>query len=712
MDRMSSSLSLERDGAVALLRIDVPHSPLNVLSAGLFDELESLLEEIEAADEIEAVVLASGKPGTFIAGADLHALAAIREAAEAEALSRRAHELLDRIAGSPKPFVAAIDGAALGGGLEIALACHRRIASDAPRTVLALPEVTLGLIPGAGGTQRLPRLVGIVAALGMLLTGARMRARRALEIGLVDRVVEPEELLEVAKQVAGSLATEWRRPRGWSPASWSSRLRWAVPSRSAVGDRLFRTAPFRSLILRRAARSVRRKTRGLYPAPFAILDAVRRGLAGGFRKGQQAEIAAFGRLLVSPQAANLIRLFELTSARKKTSGDLAPFRSIGVVGAGLMGEGIASVTLDRHPVVLEDLDPERLRKARASIGRSLEKRANAGALTSDEAAERASRLVTSSALDDLAGCDLVIEAVFEDLSLKRELFRELEDLVGEDAVLASNTSALPIARIAEGLRRPERAIGMHYFSPVPKMPLLEIVAPAAASPRAVERARAFGIAQGKVPIVVGDGPGFYTTRVLAPLLNEAMLLLEEGAPPALVESSLRDFGFPVGPLTLLDEVGIDVAAHVSRDLGEAFAAAGHRPSAALEQLVAAGTLGRKAGRGFFVYRDGKKKGLDEEVLRMIAPDGSRGAPDGIVDRMVLAFVNEAARALDEGILRSEEDGDLGAVLGLGFPPFRGGPFTWARTEGKANAGGRLRSLAQQHGPRFQPAKWFDSDQSA
>lgn len=705
---MSNSFSLERNGAVAVLRIDVPGSAVNVLSSALFDELEPLLDEIEAADEVEGIVLASGKAGTFIAGADLHEIGGIRDASQAEALSRRAHDLLDRIAASDKPFVAAIDGAALGGGLEVALACHGRVASDAPHTLFALPEVTLGLIPGAGGTQRLPRLVGLVPALGMLLTGSRIRARRAQKIGLVDRVVPPGDLIASAKAMAVSLVAERRPRRGWSPAAWSSRLRSPVPFRAALRDRLFRAAPFRSLILRRAARSVKKKTRGLYPAPVAILHAVQRGLASGFRAGQQAEIAAFGRLVVSPGAANLIRIFDLTTARKKSAGDAAPFRSVGVVGAGLMGEGIASVSLDLQTVVLEDLDRQRLENACASIRRTIEKRVSSGSLSSGDGEERMARLVAAGSLEELRGCDLVIEAVFEDLSLKREIFASLERIVPEHAILASNTSALPIGRISERLHHPERVVGMHYFSPVPKMPLLEIVAPVRADERAVERVRSFGIAQGKIPIVVGDGPGFYTTRVLAPLLNEAMLLLEEGTRPEAIESAARDFGFPVGPLTLLDEVGLDVAAHVSRDLGEAFAANGHRPSVALQRLVEAGILGRKSGRGFFVYRDGHKRGFDENVLQQIAPAERRRseAPADVTDRIVLAFVNEAARALDDGILRSEQDGDLGAVLGLGFPPFRGGPFAWSRSEGKPEVARRLRALEQSLGPRFNPARWF------
>jgi 3-hydroxyacyl-CoA dehydrogenase/enoyl-CoA hydratase/3-hydroxybutyryl-CoA epimerase len=371
-----------------------------------------------------------------------------------------------------------------------------------------------------------------------------------------------------------------------------------------------------------------------------------------------------------------------------------------------MGEGIASVSLDLVRVVLTDIEPRRLEAARARIEAALAKRSASGAITDDEKRERSETLVTALNPAAVGASELVIEAVFEDLAVKRATFAELEKVVPPDTVLASNTSALPIAAIAEGLAHPGRVVGMHYFSPVPKMPLLEVVAPAGAAPWAVDTAVAFGIRQGKVVIVVGDGPGFYTTRVLAPLLNESMLLLGEGAAPEALEDALRDFGFPVGPLTLLDEVGLDVAAHVSGDLGAAFADRGHSPSGALGALVARGMLGRKAGRGFHLYRNGKKRGFNDEAIALVRHGEAEIPKPLIVERLVLSMVAEAARCLDEGILRSEEDGDLGAILGLGFPPFRGGPFAWSRSEGKREVAARLGALAAAHGPRFTPSRWF------
>ncbi|MFN2441516.1 MAG: 3-hydroxyacyl-CoA dehydrogenase NAD-binding domain-containing protein [Thermoanaerobaculia bacterium] len=702
---MGRAIHLEPGVSVAIVTIDDPDSPVNAISRRLAGELKQVLDEIDGIDEIEAVVIRSGKQQVFVAGADLGEIASIAKAGDAEALSKDAQALFDRIASDTRPFVAAIGGAALGGGLELALACHGRVVTDSPAAVLALPEVGLGLIPGAGGTQRLPRLIGLEQALPMLLTGKRIRPRRAIEIGLVDRVVDPDDLLSSAIALARALARDSAGKKiGWTPASWSPQLRTAAHSRSShLRHKIGFSAPFRPLLIRRARREVAAKTGGAYPAPVAILDAVETGLAKGFRAGQRAESAAFGELVVSEGAKQLIRLFELTTRRKKKIEAPRPVSRLGIVGAGLMGEGIASVSIDRVPVVIGDVSSGALEKASRRIRDSLDRRMRSGAISRDEASERTARLTTVASTDSFAGCDLVIEAAFEDLALKRSIFSELERTVDPRAILASNTSAIPIARISAGMNHPERIIGMHYFSPVPKMPLLEIVAPTAADPDVVESARAFGIVQGKTVIVVGDGPGFYTTRILSPYLYETVLLLGEGADPAGIDRAIRSFGFPLGPVTLLDEVGLDVAAHVARDLGEAFAHRGFEPSSALEEAVESGRLGRKNGRGFFKYRNGRRGDLDPSILTAMGFGSRRKMEDDeIVERLVLAMVAEALRCLADGILRSEEDGDLGAVLGLGFPPFLGGPFAWVAAQGRARLDARLGSLADRYGERFAP----------
>ena len=702
---MGRAIHLESAGAVAIVTIDDPDSPVNAISTRLGRELGEVLDEIDSLDQIRAVVIRSGKETVFVAGADLREIASIEDPADATAISKGAQALFDRIASDARPFVAAIGGAAMGGGLELAMACHGRVASDSESTVLALPEVNLGLIPAAGGTQRLPRLIGLENALPMLLTGKRIRPQRAIEIGLVDRVVASDDLLATAIALAQALARDSEGKKiGWTPASWSPQLRTPAHNRaSQLRHRIGFTAPFRPLLIGKAKRDVMAKTRGAYPAPIAILDAVEAGLAEGFRAGQRAESAAFGQLVASAGAKQLIRLFEVTTRRKKPIQAPRSVSRLGVVGAGLMGEGIASVSVDRVPVVLEDVSGDSVARASRRIRESLDRRMRSGSISGDEVSERSERLTTATSIEGLAGCDLVVEAVFEDLELKRGIFAELERVVDPRAILASNTSAIPIAKIAEGLRHPERVVGMHYFSPVPKMPLLEIVAPGAADADVVESARAFGVRQGKTVIVVGDGPGFYTTRILSPYLYETILLLEDGAEPAEIDNAMRAFGFPVGPIVLLDEVGIDVAAHVAHDLGEAFSHRGFAPSAALEKAVQTGRLGRKNGCGFYKYKKGRRGDLDPSILPVMGFGPRRKIErEQIVDRLAFAMVAEAQRCLADGTLRSEEDGDLGAVLALGFPPLLGGPFAWVALQGKKRVDERLSELAARHGERFNP----------
>ena len=690
------SLSLKkRPDGVAVLLFDTPGRPVNVLSSGLLDEAGPLMREIREDDAVVACVLASAKPDGFIAGADLDEVLAMG-AAEAESISRGAHAWLDRVEESRKPFVAAIHGAALGGGLEVALACRYRLATDDPRTVLALPEVMLGLLPAAGGTQRLPRRIGLQRALPMLLTGKRLRAAQAYRCGLVDALTSPGGLLETAAKAALALAKGTLRPSA---------------GRRPIAETPLALPPLRAWAIGKARAEVLRKTRGLYAAPLEILACVEKGLADGLAAGLEEEAVRFGRLAASEGAKNLVRLFDaMTALKKAPKGSPAPrpVNRLGVLGAGLMGEGIAAVSLPLAPVVLKDVSEEGLARAARSLRKGLDRRLRSAALTRLERDRRWLALKPTTKPEELAGCDLVIEAVFEDLALKRKVLAEAEAVLAPDAVFASNTSALPIGEIARGAKRPERVVGMHYFSPVPKMPLLEVVVAERSAPWAVATARAFGVAQGKTVIVVKDGPGFYTTRILGPFVNEAVVLLDEGAAIPDLDAALLDFGFPVGPVALLDEVGIDVAAHVSRDLGKAFAARGAAPSATFGKLFDAGYRGRKNGKGFYRYgpstRPGGRKEVDRDVYAHFG--GTERKPmraADLVDRLVLLMVNEAAWCLQEGVVASPRDADAGAVMGLGFPPFRGGPFRWVDAVGAAEVVARMERLRTLCGKRFTPA---------
>ena len=684
----------KRQDGVGVVVFDVPDQPHNTLSPAMLDEFESKLTAVLDDPEVVAIVLASGKPDTFIAGADLKVLESMTTEAEAQELSRRGNRILSRLHDSPKPVVAAVHGAALGGGLEVALACNYIVASDHPSTVLALPEVMLGLLPGGGGTQRLPRRVGLVAALPMLLTGKRVRARRALRMGLVDALTTPGGIADSAARAAAMLA--------------AGKLVRRKRKRNLL-DRFAATPVGRRVVLNKAQAQVARKTRGLYPAPPAILDCVQTGLGSGIAAGFAREAELFGRLVVSPESASLVRMFHWGNELKKERGATAPrqVRRVGVLGAGFMGAGVASVTLSRHPVVVRDISEEVLSSAAKLVHDGLVKQARSGSIGMAEQDRRWSRLLLTTDVEALRGCDLLIEAVFENLDLKRKVLAEAEERIAPDAVYATNTSALPIADIARDARHPERVLGMHYFSPVPKMPLLEIIAAEQTADWAVETARAVGIEQGKTVIVVNDGPGFYTSRILAPFVNEAMMLLSEGARIEDVDRALLDFGFPVGPVALLDEVGIDVGAHVADDLAELFTERSGAPSDALPRMFAAGWHGRKNRKGFYDYsgkrgRGGKK--VNEDVYQFFGGSQRRDLAEvDIRDRAVLLMVNEAMHCLGDGILDRARDGDVGAVFGLGFPPFLGGPFRYVDQRGAAEIVGRLEELAAAHGPRFAPA---------
>lgn len=685
----------KRDDGIAILVFDVPGQPHNTLSTDVMTEIEGKTGDLMGDPAIKGIVLVSGKKDSFIAGADLDMLEKITEASDAAELSRRGNELLSRLAKADKPVVAAVHGGALGGGLEVALACSYIIASDHPSTVLALPEVMLGLLPAAGGTQRLPRRIGLPAALPMLLTGKRIRARRALRMGLIDALTTPGGITETAARAALQLATGKlsRRPR-----------------KRSVLDRITATGPGRKFALNKAREQVQRKTRGLYPAPLAILECVETGLSRGIDKGLALESEKFGELVVSPESSSLVRLFHWTNELKKDkgAGEARSVDRIAVLGAGFMGAGIASVSLGRWPVVLRDINEEVLSSAAKQVHQGLGKQRRSGSLTNSQRDQRWARLQLTSEVEALRGTDVVIEAVFENLDLKRKVLAEAEQRISPEAVYATNTSALPIADIARDAVHPGRVLGMHYFSPVPKMPLLEIIKSDKTEPWAIETARAVGVGQGKTVIVVGDGPGFYTSRILSLFLNEAIVLLGEGARIEDIDRALTGLGFPVGPIALIDEVGIDVGAHVSQDLGKAFAHRGGEPTDVLARMFEAGLHGRKNRKGFYSYPPPgrkKRKQVNTDVYRFFGDVARRSFPrEEIQDRMALMMVNEAMHCLQEGILERPRDGDVGAVMGLGFPPMIGGPFRYVDQRGANNIVARMEQLREQHGDRFEPAQ--------
>ena len=681
-----------RPDGIAVIRLDTPHSPVNLVGRYLLQELTGSIASLQGDAAVLGIVLASAKPEGFIAGADVRELAGSPDEEGATAFARHGQEVLARVADG-KPIVAAIHGAALGGGLEAALACHWRIATDDARTVLGFPEVQLGLLPAGGATQRLPRLVGLRAALPLLLTGKRIRAREALRIGLVDELAPPATLVEEACRAALALA----RVGGAKP-----------PARRplALRDRLSLLPPFRGLALREARRRAFRTTRGHYPAPRLILGCVEVGLRQGPDAGYRAEAEGFGRLAASAQARDLIWLFTASAALRHAPGapPARPLRRVGVVGAGLMGEAIAAACLPLADVLLHDILDRALATALGRLRASLERHARAGTLVGPELETQLARLHATLDARALAGADLVIEAVPEDLELKRRVLARVEEAIPPDAVYASNTSSLPIAAIAEEAREPGRVLGMHYFSPVGRMRLLEIVVTPATTEAALLAARHLGVRQGKSVIVVRDGPGFFTTRVLTRYLDEAMRLLEEGASVKAVDRAARNFGFAVGPCALLDEVGLDVGAHVSRALARALPCA--QPVDTVGRLYDVGFRGRKNGRGFYLYdrpARGRLRKVNPEVYRYLGGDRADLVPpprEELEDRLAYTFAIETVRCLQEQVVACPRDADVGAVLGLAFPPFRGGPLHWLDHVGPEHAAARIETLAIHYGERF------------
>jgi 3-hydroxyacyl-CoA dehydrogenase/enoyl-CoA hydratase/3-hydroxybutyryl-CoA epimerase len=683
---------------IALVTIDLPGEPVNTLSPAVGTAFSELLERIAQDETIRAVVLASGKPD-FVVGADVKWLGSLRSAEDGERASREGQAGFDRLAAFSKPVVAAIHGACLGGGLEWALACRGRVASDAGRTQLGFPEVQLGLLPGAGGTQRTPRLIGVQAALDLILTGKPVRAPRARKLGLVDEVVPESILVDVAIERARALVRgeETSGPRR-SPREAVTR---AALERNPLG---------RKLLFAEARKQLLTKTGGHYPAPERALEVVREGLEQGTEAGLRAEAKAFGELLTTEVSQRLREIFFATAALKKDSGvdggaKARPVRKVAVLGGGLMGGGIAFVTAEtaRLPVRIKERDDASVGRALAHVRGLLESRVRRRRLERRGLERTLARVSATTDLSGFGRADVVIEAVFEDLALKRGLLAEVETVTREDCIFASNTSSIPITRLAEGARRPGNVIGMHYFSPVEKMPLLEIITHGGTDPGVTATCVELGKAQGKTVIVVRDGPGFYTSRVLAPYLNEAAHLLVEGAAIELVDAALRGYGFPVGPFQLLDEVGIDVAEKVSHVLHEAFGERMAAP-AAMGSAVQEGRLGRKSKRGFYRY-DVKGKPVDTSVYETVPGGATRVPfpPDELWERPVLLFLNEAVRCLEEGILRSPRDGDIGAVFGLGFPPFRGGPFRTVEAMGPSEVVRRLEHWERKYGVRFEPA---------
>ena len=690
----SSTVRLDVDGGRAEVVFDNPGGKAVVLTTAVMTRLDELLGEIErraSSGEIRSVIFRSAKDGMFVAGVNVDEIAGVTDPNEAREKARLGQLLFRRVDKLPVPTIAAIDGTCLGGGTELALACTWRIASDRPETKIGLPEVRLGIIPGFGGTTRLPRLVGLPSALDMILTGKTLDARRAQKIGLIDERMHPAVLLPRARELAAEAATG-RRPK----------------RELSLQNRLM-AGPARSLVLKKARDGVMKETRGAYPAPLKALEVIDRGIGESVDRQLEIEADAVGPLITSDVSKNLIHVFHLMEDAKKAapSATAADVDHVGVLGAGVMGGGIAQLLADKGiGVRLKDIAAPALglglRHARELFDKAVQRKR----MQKRDAEMAMSRIAPTLEYSGFGSLDLVIEAVVERMDVKQKVLREVEGLVRDDCVLTSNTSSLSITTMGGALARPRNFAGMHFFNPVHRMPLVEVIRGEQSSDETV--ATVFELARrlGKTPIIVKDGPGFLVNRLLAPYLNEAGWLLTEGASIEQVDRVMLEFGMPMGPFRLLDEVGLDVARHAAETMYEAFGER-FRSSPGLAALANVKRLGKKGDSGFYRYEGGRGAGVDETIYAELGdaiPRERRQMPDDVIrDRLLYVMVNEAARTLEDGIVRGAGDVDLGMITGTGFPPFRGGLLKWADTVGVERIREQLARWATESGPRFAPA---------
>jgi 3-hydroxyacyl-CoA dehydrogenase/enoyl-CoA hydratase/3-hydroxybutyryl-CoA epimerase len=700
----SATLVVERgsDGAVALI-LDVSNRSVNVFNRQVMADLDAALDAV-AASKPPVLIVRSGKKSGFVAGADLQEFLTIQDAGGATAVSATGQKLFDKLAALPMPTIAAISGPCLGGGLEFALACDYRLVYDKPSTQLGLPEVELGLLPGWGGTQRLPRVVGLERALRLILDRKRLSAPEAFRWGLADALASTEAELrdQFAKLTARAIAEGKRQRSGLPLRTWRQRLLESNP----IGRRV---------IFKATERLLRRQVWDDMPAPFEALEAIRTGIQNGVAAGLSYERGAAGRLAVSTACRNLITLFFQTEKARKLPEELrgtapAEVRRVGVVGAGAMGAGIAQLAAFKGcKVVVQEVSQAALDAGLERIKGLFRKAVERRLLTEPESVERLAAIQGTLKWDGFDNVDVVVEAALEDLEAKRAVFRELEKHTRPAAVLATNTSSLPVERLQEGLTHPERIAGMHFFNPVHKMPLVEVARAPSSSQAALATLTQWAINLGKTPVIVRDSPGFVVNRILMPYLNEAVLLVSEGLAIERVDRVMKRFGMPMGPLELLDQIGLDIAAHVAQSMQPVLAGR-FEANAAFEKMRAAGLLGQKSGRGFYLH-GGKKVKVNTLVQDLLHIHGAAGPSQALPaaahlsegrERMVLLMVNEAALGVSEGLTTSAAAIDLAMVLGTGWAPHRGGPLRYADDRGLADIVQTLMSLGARHGRRFEP----------
>ena len=696
-DNMSAvTQDLDADG-ILTLTMDMPGRSMNVLNEQLTDPLAAAIERIETDEAVKGVIITSGKD-SFVAGADIDGIFKITDPQEAYNAAREYQGFLRRLETCGKPVVAGLNGTALGGGLEMALACHYRVAINNPKAKFGLPEVKLGLLPGGGGTQRLPRIMGIQNALPYMLEGKDLRLEQAKSSGVINAIAEDRE--DMLKQA-----------REWCLANPTAKAPWDAKGFKYPGGDAKHPAVVQMLAI--APSMLRDKTKGNYPAPENILASVVEGSLVDFDTALDTEARYFADLVVSQVSKNMINTFwyqmnALNKGESRPEGfERSQVKKVGILGAGMMGAGIAYVSAKVGiEVVLKDVSQEAADKGKAYSEGLMDKALKRGRTTNSKKEELLNRITATDKVEDLAGCDLIIEAVFEDRDLKATVTKETEAVMDPDGVFGSNTSTLPITGLAEASVRKDKFIGIHFFSPVDKMPLVEIIVGEETSDETL--ARAFDYVQQikKTPIVVNDSRGFYTSRCFGTYVNEGVALLSEGQNPRAIEVAGLQAGMPVGPLALQDEVALSLALHVMtqsrKDLGDDYVEPASE--ATLRKFVEElDRPGKKAGAGFYDYPEGGKKKLWPGLAEHFPPAAEKLSQQEMIDRMLFIQANETARCVEEGVVEKTGDANIGSIFGWGFAPHQGGTLQFINAYGVENFVERSRELAAKYGERFEPA---------
>jgi len=687
---------LEIQNGIAVIWIDSVKDKMNIVYPSLIKDFEDVFSEINGNQNIKGAVLISAKKD-FIAGADIKSFVG-EKVGDFQPTSRKGHQMLEAIENCSKPIISAIHGTCYGLGTELSLACHGRICSDDSKTKIALPEVKIGLLPGAGGTQRLPKLIGLSKSLDIMLTGKNIFAYPAKKMGLVDEVVDKSKLLRAAfKMIEKINAKKFQRKKIKKP------LFQKLLDHTIVG---------RNIVFNQAKKKILHLTKGNYPAPLAIIDCVKTGIKNGNSAGYESEVILFEELILSDVSKALRRLFFITTKKKKNPYSESPKNTnkIAVLGAGFMGAGITEVSVNKGiHVILKDLSEEMITSARKNIWKGLKNKIKKRQTNLTEAKTIAQKVIGQTDYKGFHGTDVVIEAVVENMEVKKSIIKELENVCHEDFIFASNTSSLPLTEMAMGANKPENIVGMHYFSPVPKMPLLEIIKTSKTSNQTLATCYEIGRKQGKTCIVVNDMPGFYVNRILGPYLVESLLMIEQGVRIDTIDKALTNLGMPIGPIALLDEVGIDVGVHVmSGNMADLIKNRdGFNMNYSMPKMFEDGLMGRKSKKGFYNYQTKNKKlkknGVNEQVYQYFDnPTVQTLSEKEITERALFMLLNEAVWCLEDKIIENTEDGDIGAVFGIGFLPWSAGPFSYMNLLGISKVIERLEFYESKFGPKFKP----------